>query len=147
MSDSHVNDIRYTALWRPLIKPRVNHLLPASFFRLLWQSLYIGTYTWNLVEARWNFGDYLPELVETWTGFSRNGRNFAECFICELVTNEIEFSRISLRNILFLNDTWYFKIDFYFNTEILFKFIVVLKIFIIFLKQNKYNVSMRLTFY
>lgn len=39
MSDSHVNDIRYTALWRPLVKPgaRTGHLLPivasaSSFF-------------------------------------------------------------------------------------------------------------------
>lgn len=147
MSDSHVNDIRYTALWRPLIKPRANHLLPASFFRLLRQSLYIEAYTWNLVEARWNSGDYWPELVETWTGFSG------------------EMDKILRSALLWISHKWdrifknllkkypVFKLHmtlenwFYFDNEILFKFIVVLKISIFFLEQNKYNISMRLTFY
>ncbi|CAK9803233.1 hypothetical protein ANTPLA_LOCUS3507 [Anthophora plagiata] len=32
MSDSHVNDIRYTALWRPLVKPGAKPPAAASFF-------------------------------------------------------------------------------------------------------------------
>lgn len=140
MSDSHVNDIRYTALWRPLIKRRANHLLPASFFRLLWQSLYVGMYTWNLVEARWNFGTgtrrNVDRIFEKWT-------KFCGVLYCELVTNEIEFSGISSRNILFLDDIWHLKIDFI----SIMKYNHELKIFIIFLEQNKYNVSMGLTFY
>lgn len=121
MSDSHVNDIRYTALWRPLIKRRANHLLPASFFRLLWQSLYVGIYM-ELVEnlsmyGTWSRQDEISGTIPT--GTRRNvdrifekWTKFCGVLYCELVTNEIEFSGISSRNILFLDDIWHLKIDF-----------------------------------
>lgn len=34
MSDSHVNDIRYTALWRPVVKARKRHLLRVPLLSL-----------------------------------------------------------------------------------------------------------------